>query len=339
MKSLITIIVPIYKVEEYLSRCTESLLKQTYPNTEIILVDDGSPDRCPEFCDLYAEKYPSVRTIHKQNGGLASARLAGFLEAHGEYILYVDGDDYIHPQMVEKLVNAIQVEEAELAMCGYYRVDAHKTNSQLLPYRTNCISGRERIVQDYICPLIGYSNESINIPGFLCIRLLKKSLIQESFFGSERVYYKEDHVFDLLYADNIKKIAIVNEPLYAYCYNTDSLSNCYRKNKWGMYCNLYSFYIKYLKERNLQEINHRLDSFLVSAFCACIDNAVLTGKYSSFRKELDSILQSDIMQSVWTAVTRITVSNSAQLSLSLCRVRAFHVLYYIRKYRLNRNIM
>lgn len=92
---LFSVIVPIYKVEEYLDRCVESLVSQTYSDIEIILVDDGSPDRCPEMCDAWAEKDSRIKVIHKENGGLSDARNAGLAVAKGEYISFVDSDDYI----------------------------------------------------------------------------------------------------------------------------------------------------------------------------------------------------------------------------------------------------
>lgn len=115
---LISVIVPIYKVEEYLDRCVQSIVDQTYKNLEIILVDDGSPDRCPAMCDEWASKDSRIRVIHKQNGGLSDARNAGMDVACGEYIAFVDSDDWIHPQFVESLYRAVEEHGAQLAACG-----------------------------------------------------------------------------------------------------------------------------------------------------------------------------------------------------------------------------
>lgn len=108
MKSpLISVIVPVYKTENYLDECILSLLNQTYDNLEIILVDDGSPDRCPEICDSWAEKNSRIRVIHKQNGGSSSARNMGIENAHGDYIGFVDSDDFFDTRMYEKLYKGI----------------------------------------------------------------------------------------------------------------------------------------------------------------------------------------------------------------------------------------
>ncbi|MDD4641507.1 MAG: glycosyltransferase [Bacteroidales bacterium] len=117
---VISVIVPIYKVERYLVRCIESILHQTYPKLEIILVDDGSPDRCGIICDEYALKDERIKVVHKENGGAAEARNVGLDMASGVYIGFVDPDDYIHPVMYEHLLNNILLYKADIALC-YYR--------------------------------------------------------------------------------------------------------------------------------------------------------------------------------------------------------------------------
>ena len=118
---LISVLVPIYKIDQYLGICIESLLNQTYKNLEIILVDDGSPDRCPEICDLYARKDSRIKVIHKKNGGLVSARKAGMLAATGEYIGYVDGDDWVGLGFYHALYGSISESGADIAVAGFSR--------------------------------------------------------------------------------------------------------------------------------------------------------------------------------------------------------------------------
>lgn len=113
----ISVIVPVYGVEQYLDACIQSIAEQTYENLEIILVDDGSRDRCPEICDTWAKKDARIRVIHKENGGLSSARNAGLAVATGEYIGFVDSDDYIHPRMYEILLEAMKENDVKMASC------------------------------------------------------------------------------------------------------------------------------------------------------------------------------------------------------------------------------
>lgn len=117
-KPLISVIVPVYKVEPYINRCVESIVNQTYKNLEIILVDDGSPDNCPKMCDEWAEKDNRIKVIHKQNGGVSSARNEGIANSNGKYISFVDGDDWIESDMIYLLLNTIEENNADVSRCG-----------------------------------------------------------------------------------------------------------------------------------------------------------------------------------------------------------------------------
>lgn len=137
MNSLISVIIPVFNVEKFLPRCVESVQKQTYTNIEIILVDDGSPDRCAEICDAYAEKDSRIRVIHKKNGGLSDARNAGMDIARGEYFCFIDSDDYIQPTMLEHMSSAIESSGAKLALCNLMCVD--EKGSRVFDAQESCI--------------------------------------------------------------------------------------------------------------------------------------------------------------------------------------------------------
>lgn len=119
-------IIPVYNVEEYLSRCVDSVVSQSHKNSEIILIDDGSPDRCPEICDEYGKRYDNITVIHKKNGGLSDARNAGISYVmkkadDDEYITFVDSDDFIHPSYAEKMIGLCERLDCDMAQCGYER--------------------------------------------------------------------------------------------------------------------------------------------------------------------------------------------------------------------------
>lgn len=126
LSDLISVIVPIYRVEEYLDECVASVVNQTYRNLEIILVDDGSPDHCPQMCDEWAVRDSRIKVIHKVNGGLSDARNAGIEIATGEYIAFVDSDDFITPDMLEKLHAALVKADADIAACGILTCEGEK---------------------------------------------------------------------------------------------------------------------------------------------------------------------------------------------------------------------
>ncbi|EPD52348.1 hypothetical protein HMPREF1210_01701 [Paenisporosarcina sp. HGH0030] len=123
MKPVFSIIVPVYKVEKYLSRCVESLINQTFENIEIILVNDGSPDSCPQICDNYAVKDSRIKTIHKENGGLSDARNFGLRQAHGDYLFFVDSDDYIELDTCEQFLSVLGSNNPDIVVGNAKRIE------------------------------------------------------------------------------------------------------------------------------------------------------------------------------------------------------------------------
>ena len=148
---LISVIVPVYKVEPYLDRCVQSIVDQTYQNLEIILVDDGSPDNCPAMCDAWAEKDSRIRVIHKENGGLSDARNAGMAIAAGDYIAFVDSDDWIDAQMYQYLYEAIAATDSDIAACGAKRVwPDGRPKKELRSVNNYCILEPDSIMEAFI---------------------------------------------------------------------------------------------------------------------------------------------------------------------------------------------
>ena len=191
--SKISVIVPIYNVERFLPDCLSSVLHQTYENLEIILVDDGSPDRCGELCDHAAETDSRVRVVNKENGGLSSARNAGIDIATGEYLCFLDSDDFIGPDHIRDLCRALQECGADMAVCDAFAyvpenaVPGFSSPSEQ-PVSFDCLSGREAIA----CALAGTLAVSA------CAKLYHAELLREIRFPVGKVY--EDHAvaFDIL---------------------------------------------------------------------------------------------------------------------------------------------
>lgn len=214
---LISIIVPVYKVEKYLGKCIESILAQTYKNIEVILVDDGSPDSCPAICDRYADKDNRVVVIHKQNGGLSDARNAGLDIARGDFISFVDSDDFVANNFCEVLLKAINKENADLAVCNYLRVDENynliQEKNMELPFKNECITS-EKFMQGYFGKCGWYYVVVWN-------KLYKKSL-----FNNLRFPYGKQHEDEFLihhFMIRCKKIACIENALYYYVQRGNSI--------------------------------------------------------------------------------------------------------------------
>lgn len=252
MNPKVSIIVPVYKTKDTIKECVDSLLCQTLKNIEIVLVDDGSPDESGKICDEFCND-KRVKVIHKENGGLSSARNAGLKVATGDYIGFVDSDDYVHPEMFEKLYSRIIRDMSDICICSHYTVDnagnIHKHFFRNIPE----ILDKDKILDYLILPLIGADKErnESEIEGFVCRNLYRRELIREYEFKSEREYFAEDIVSDLELYIKCEKISILNECLYYYRYNGESLSNCYRPNVDVLLNNLLKWEEQYMNKHNL----------------------------------------------------------------------------------------
>ena len=217
--AIISVIVPVYKVEQFLRRCVDSILGQSFSNFELILVDDGSPDRCGEICDEYTAADRRVHVIHQQNGGLSAARNAGILWAmehsNSEWLTFVDSDDYIHPRFLEALYSAIEHTGQKLAVCMYKRVasDSSVDNSAV-----DCAAVNET-TESFYC------REKI-IATIACAKLYLKSDFQEIRFPEGETHEDELTTYKLLF--RYDQIAVVDTALYFYCINTQSIT----KSAW-----------------------------------------------------------------------------------------------------------
>ncbi len=218
MAHLVSVIVPIYKVEAYLQQCVDSLLAQTYKNLEIILVDDGSPDRCGEICDAYAAQDPRVKVVHKPNGGLSDARNAGLAVSSGEYVLFIDSDDYVDSAMVARLYDACQENAADIAVCYFDKVtDAQEAaDGAAGSDRPELLSGKEVISRIY-------RGEGSQIAFVAWNKLYRKKLFTENKISYPvGKYYEDEYVtHKLLYFS--RKVALVKDALYHYRIRANSI--------------------------------------------------------------------------------------------------------------------
>lgn len=210
---LISVIVPVYKVEPYLNKCVESIVKQTYKNLEIILVDDGSPDNCPVMCDEWAKKDSRVKVIHKQNGGLSDARNAGMEVATGRYISFVDSDDWVHCEFLERLYTAIQETQSDISACDVklvYTDEADSTDNRDFLVSTHTPE------QAMSTLFAGEAFRSV-----VWNKLYRRDLLSEEKFEVGR--YHEDEFFTYRIIDKCDKLAYVDAQMYYYLQRENSI--------------------------------------------------------------------------------------------------------------------
>lgn len=267
----VSIIVPIYNAEKYLSNCIDSILHQTYKNIEIILVNDGSTDSSIEICEEYAEKDKRIIIINKKNAGVSSTRNDGISISTGEYIQFVDCDDYIEYNMTEKLVEQMKT-NADLVICGYKSVYIGKKNST---------------IENHISPVIGQykKNEVVNYLGELFknyfINPIWNKLYNTNIIRShnlrfiEDINMGEDLLFNLEYISACSSIKIINESLYHYLnFNNGSLTASYKKNLFINQKMLFSKVREFLIENNYYtETNKKyIEVSYTDSVVGCLEN-------------------------------------------------------------------
>lgn len=333
----VSVIVPVYKTEKYLKKCIDSILTQTYCEFELILVDDGSPDRSGQLCDDFARENPKIKVIHKKNGGLTSARKAGLAASIGKYIVFVDSDDYVHPRYLELLVKAIEQNDAQLAICSYYSVNSNNLQAVSLPLKNGLLAS-EQIKEGYIIPLIGkiYNGHYINLPGFMCLRMYERSCIQDKYFFSEREVFTEDDLFNIYYAEKISRIAVINVPLYYYVQRSESLTHIYRVNCWEMLRRRYEYCRDWLIQNGeLSSNRHRLLAALFHAISVSIDNACSLNNFRDFKKELCIIYKDQITKSAFCMELFRLLTIGQRVTFLLFYFKIWHLLWIYRRKRLN----
>ncbi len=210
----ISVIVPVYKVEEYLNRCLDSILEQTFTDFDLILVDDGSPDNCGIICDEYATNDGRIHVIHQNNGGLSAARNAGldwvYVNSNSDYIAFIDSDDWVHKRFLEILLDGVTRFNVNICQCGYLETDGTKNVPEVFESMT-CITAEEQYIQHY--------------SAFMWNKLFSRSCWEKIRFPEGKIYEDVAVWYKILFQE--KKLAYTENKLYYYYVNPESIA---RKN-------------------------------------------------------------------------------------------------------------
>ena len=267
----VSIIVPIYNVERYLEACIESILSQTYGNFELILVDDGSPDQCGIICDKYATQDSRIKVIHKENQGLGMARNTGLDYATGEFVCFVDSDDWLEQHAIEYRIRAQRKYDADIVMCNYQKRNDNKEVLYRYEIRNKecCYRGKE-IEQEIFWPMIGQESmvrEDFTINMCVWTNLYRRELIESEQirFLSEREYLSEDICFNLQYLLSCKVAVMIPESLYCYRYNPTSLTSRYKGDEYQKAVALYNKVQSWAKQAKREEFKEfRVERFFLT---------------------------------------------------------------------------
>lgn len=288
MKPLISVIVPIYKVEKYLEMCVESLIHQTYTNLQIILVDDGSPDQCPAICDEYAKKDNRIQVIHKKNGGLSDARNAGLEEVKGKYITFVDSDDYVDVVYIEKLYCALNKYNASVAICGIKITDESRKITDQIE-----VTDHEKIEVYTGSDIIKKELQGEWVLVTSWGALFDTDLFEKIRFPVGR-HYEDEYVFCEIY-DDLEQIVCISDNMYFYLQRVDSIMGVtYKKQDCIDYLDMWHERITFYEKRERSKL---LPAVIQSCLAWNTLYIATNGKYMGDTEK--RMLKSDIRKYFW----------------------------------------
>ena len=253
-ESVISIIVPVYKVEAFLPKCVESIINQTYKSLEILLIDDGSPDSCGALCEKYAQQDRRVKAFHTENNGLSAARNLGIQEATGDYIGFVDSDDWIEPDMYEVLLRSLIEADADICECGLW--NEYYDHSEI--YKMNECDQSGKAVYDTKESLCALIEEKITNP--VWNKLYKKKTFEEIVFPEGRNYEDVFCMHKIL--GNCKRVTKISTPKYHYRQRDESISHVHTASNLIDYAEACLERREYLEKNDAQQYREKEEQIL-----------------------------------------------------------------------------
>lgn len=290
----VSVIVPIYKVEKYLDRCVQSIRNQTYRNLEIILVDDGSPDNCPQMCDTYAKQDDRIRVIHKENGGVSDARNVGVRNAKGKFIAFVDPDDKIHSQMIESLYVAIESVNAQIAICNYVWCNDQQQYHDKI-YQKDLIAEKTYEVSFAETQRIYFEEPNRrNLYIVVWNKLYHRSVFEHIQFPNGKIH-EDEYVMSKILHDANKIVQIDISLYYYYTFHGNSIMGEFKKSRFDLF-NSYLEKIKCYFEWEYDDFAQRMIFHAVHMLAqykewSCEVQCDMTDSIEHYRRELCSIIK------------------------------------------------
>ena len=245
----VSVIIPVYKVEKYLRRCLDSVVNQTLFDVEIILIDDGSPDGCPHIIDEYAQKDERVKVLHKQNEGLGMARNTGIEIATGEFLAFVDSDDFIAADMYEKLYKQAKENQVDVIFCGFYQEIQSNNFKKIIDFQTPILFQDADIQELALAFITKHNKFGKQISRTVWHAIYSKQLIVENHikFPCENIIPSEDLIYHINVFQYAKKILFIPDAFYYYCCNEGSITQTFRIDRYERNKNERTAFLNVLK--------------------------------------------------------------------------------------------
>ena len=316
---LITVVVPIYKVEAYLDECVQSILKQTYSNLEIILVDDGSPDRCGKMCDAYAEKDARVKVIHQKNKGLSGARNSAIDRATGKYIMFVDSDDYLKEDMIETLYQEVLKYNAEIAIVAFESFFEDGSRMSNLHDGKIFVYSKEEaldcfLFNDYLTPCV-------------CGKLYNISLWKDVRCPEGKLFEDQFTTYKLI--DQCKKVVYDTTPRYYYRKRVGSIGHSsFSKRTYDLYNAIHEEY-DYIHSKYGKKVPN-ITTARITWEVVFINMMIIAGyEDTNTRKDAQKFARKNLKK-VWNC-GYISKMRKIQLSLFSCSFPMYVLFYHMYK--------
>lgn len=328
-----SVIVPIYKVEKYLQRCIDSVLTQSCKDFELILVDDGSPDNCPEICDANASKHQNIKVIHKENGGLVSARQAGVKVAAGEYVFNLDGDDALLPNALECAKRIITETNADIVSFSHREYCDGYTRDKVNDIVPVGFYNKEDM-EKYIYPHILSDKNMKNFAYFLCGKAIRRTLlVPHQLNVSTKISLGEDVCCMVPCYLDAESIYVDNTPVYLYTIRDGSLTTHFTTKQLEDLTEVIHILSNMLLNNGL-DFNEQLARY--SCFmCFSILAAAAEGGYFNYLKELERLILSTVHKDLIKKAQFEKITVKTKIGVSLMKKEriktAFYFLYLVGK--------
>lgn len=331
----VTIVVPVFKVEAYLDRCIHSLVKQTLSNLEIVLVDDGSPDKCPQMCDDWACKDSRIKVVHKVNGGLGMACNSGLEVASGDYVAFCDSDDYVEEDMYESMYNEAVQNQADAVFTGLKSIDENGLVKPMALWKDYLVMDTPEKIHQFMFNMIGCEPSSrlerrVHMSAKVVLynrAFLKRHSLR---FESEREFICEDLLWNLDVLGHASKVISLPKRFYFYYKNHSSLSKSVRTDRFPFYKVIRQELIRRVTAMGLdpQQVKLRTNRMFIGYVRHYIGEICLSDlKESQKRKLVSEICKDFVWKEIWPEYPCHQTPRAHRISAFCMR----HNLYYLLK--------
>ena len=335
----ISIIVPAYNVEKYICRCLDSIIAQTYEDIETIIVDDGSDGSTSSICDEYCHKYHQMYCVHKKNEGLGFARNTGLEVSTGDFVTFLDGDDYIANTHIENMVKCLQTHQADTCFAGHTKIYKDKTVEFPHVCRGKVYS-YPNVLTEILPRMCGSKPDGSDyIEMSVCMVLLSNKIIKENNlrFHSEREFISEDLIFDTDYYPHAQKVCVCDDVGYFYCDNEDSLTTSYKRERFEMQKRMTNEIIKRTDKLGiLGKCKDRIDTTFIglARYCIKLEQKFFrqNGKKEA-KRNIEAICNDEMIKQIFNTYPNGKVKLKSRLVNNLIQRKWTTALWYVTSFK------